>query len=660
MQFSITGPTHWHKLFKNACSGREQSPINIQREYTLYDPKLNDFAIWYDPPKPGSKFYLLNNGHTVQVNTFGPFYVANGGLPSVYTTAQFHFHWGDASHRGSEHTVDGKASPIELHVVSYDAETYPKISTAMKEHQGLAVLGVLFDVVEEDNPALEKLIRNFNAIRDPEVKTEVEMDAMPIRDFLPKDTSKYYRYNGSLTTPGCYESVVWTVFEDKQTISERQNIAMEMRIQNQMLNVWRRHRYGDRIRQVQEVIPIRDIEPGQPRHDRVSVDGDIISYQTNRHNLVGVYIAGDPLTAENYYFEVEILDIGTFGTIGVGLVPQQYPTDSQPGWRAFSVGFHADDGKLYKSNGFGKAFGPKSQAGDRIGCGVKFPRASEDDEALPAQMAKVFFTHNGKEVGTVLTPMPRSGLFPAVGMHSEGEEVKLNLEAEWHYEDLVLMAIDDGEEDWSRLHDVRLNGMILEYSGRGKSIHDVGLAQARFPLDTTNHYFEIEIVDPGENCYIAIGIARRNYPKHRHPGWNRGSIAYHADDGKIFVGSGVGDPFGPKCHKGDTMGCGILFPPDYDSEADSDPSPDDPDVNNMVNEMHGLYGSDSEDSDDDLDLLYPLDKEEQGTKVQVFFTRNGKIVGLKHICIPKGGFYPTVGMLSSCEKVRVDLHPLTG
>ena len=50
---------------------------------------------------------------------------------------------------------------------------------------------------------------------------------------------------------------------------------------------------------------------------------------------------------------------------------------------------------------------------------------------------------------------------------------------------------------------------LLEYTGRGKSIIDVGLAQARSPLDTTNHYFEIEIVDPGENCYIAIGLARR-------------------------------------------------------------------------------------------------------------------------------------------------------
>ena len=45
---------------------------------------------------------------------------------------------------------------------------------------------------------------------------------------------------------------------------------------------------------------------------------------------------------------------------------------------------------------------------------------------------------------------------------------------------------------------------------------------------------------------------------------------------------------------------------------------------------------------------------------QIFFTRNGKIVGQRQICIPKGGFYPTVGMLSSCEKVKVDLRPLTG
>nr|XP_011444076.2 SPRY domain-containing protein 3 [Crassostrea gigas] len=433
----------------------------------------------------------------------------------------------------------------------------------------------------------------------------------------------------------------------------RELVDMEMRFQNQMMNVWRRHR----IRHAQEIFPVRPAEPGKPRFERVMVDGDIVSYLANPHNQVGIYIASDPLTPEDYYFEVEILDSGNFATIGVGLVPQRYPTDSQPGWRAFSVGYHADDGKLYKANGFGKPFGPKSQVGDRIGCGIKFPKPSADQENPAAQnMAKVFFTHNGKEVGIVMALLPPDGhLYPAVGMHSEGEEVKVILDAEWHYEDLELMAVDDGEDDWSRLYDVKLNGTMLEYSGRGKSIHDVGLAQARYALDTSNHYFEIEIVDPGENCYIAIGIARRNYPKNRHPGWNKGSVAYHADDGKIFVGSGVGEQFGPRCHKGDIMGCGILFPNDYDSEADSDQSPDDPDVSNRELDE---YPSDSDSEDENM--WWRQGNDEQGTKVQVFFTRNGKIVGTKQVSIPKGGFFPTVGMLSSCEKVRVDLHPLTG
>lgn len=46
------------------------------------------------------------------------------------------------------------------------------------------------------------------------------------------------------------------------------------------------------------------------------------------------------------------------------------------------------------------------------------------------------------------------------------------------------------------------------------------------------------------------------------------SVVFHTDDGKIFHGSGVGDPFGPRCYKGDIMGCGIMFPRDYilDSE----------------------------------------------------------------------------------------------
>lgn len=51
---------------------------------------------------------------------------------------------------------------------------------------------------------------------------------------------------------------------------------------------------------------------------------------------------------------------------------------------------------------------------------------------------------------------------------------------------------------------------------------------------------------------------------------------------------------------------------------------------------------------------------DSGPSVQVFFSRNGTIIGQKEMKIPRGGFYPTIGMLSSAEKVRVDLYPFTG
>ncbi|XP_066266186.1 SPRY domain-containing protein 3-like [Branchiostoma lanceolatum] len=405
------------------------------------------------------------------------------------------------------------------------------------------------------------------------------------------------------------------------------------------------------------------------RYERVQVDGDMLSYHPDEAWRVGVFVSSQPITPDRNYFEIDIIDSGLLSTIAIGLVPLNYRLDHQPGWGVDSVGYHADDGKLYKANGQGRAFGPKGFVGDRLGCGIKFDE--EGTHGRPASTVSAFFTHNGKELGTVQVPLPPEGLFPAVGMHSEGEVVRLLLEVEWCQEDDSLMMIDSCEEEWARLHDVRVNGAILEYTGQGKSIVDVGLAQARYPLTPTHHYFEIEIVDPGENCYIAIGLTRKDYPKHRHPGWNKGSIAYHADDGKIFVGSGVGDAFGPRCHTGDIMGCGIIFPRDYnlDSEGESDKSsPDDPqgqpkkkEARNQLEELVDMYGGHDSSSDSDSeDDEWFQHNEENGIQVQVFFTRNGKCLGRRDVRIPKGGFFPTVGMLSSEEKVRVDLRPLTG
>ncbi|XP_069697406.1 SPRY domain-containing protein 3-like isoform X1 [Periplaneta americana] len=395
-------------------------------------------------------------------------------------------------------------------------------------------------------------------------------------------------------------------------------------------------------------------------HERVAVDGDFISYAPDDDDRVGIYIANNPLTPDTCYYEAEIIDTGMDGSISIGLCSKHCPLDVHVGCATESVGLMTDDGRLYKEGSRGTQLCTRCECGDRIGCGIKFDQVSEGRGDSFSTVVPVYFVRNGKELGTTLISLPMDGLYPAIGMHSVGEEVRLFLGLNWVPEEDSLMSVDTNEEEWYRLNDIRLNGQVLEYTGRGKSIIDVGLAQARSPLNTTVHYFEIEIVDPGESCYIAIGLTRRDYPKHRHPGWNKGSIGYHADDGKIFIGSGVGDPFGPRCHKGDRMGCGILFPRDYVCQYDSDGgsvelSPSSPAEVDDLLELT-LDTSDSEDED----WWNNQCAIECSSKVKVFFTRNGKTVGVRQVRIPKGGFFPTIGMLSVQEKVRVDLRPLTG
>lgn len=82
------------------------------------------------------------------------------------------------------------------------------------------------------------------------------------------------------------------------------------------------------------------------------------------------------------------------------------------------------------------------------------------------------------QVGSVEVPVSAEGLFPAVGMHSMGEEVKVDLQAEWFLEeDDSMMMVDSHEDDWGRLYDVRVSGTVRSRIGPslllGTEIHCV-------------------------------------------------------------------------------------------------------------------------------------------------------------------------------------------
>ncbi len=188
------GPENWKNLCDDFadCGGNSQSPINIDNNSIF---KVNDLVTAvFNYGK--SKVNIINNGHTVQFNIDGENNVNLNG--KNYKLLQFHYH------ALSEHTIDGKHFPIEVHFVHKHSDT------------DYAVIGVMY-VEGKENKLLKKYLDKI-----PTSKGDFKSnDTIDILEILP-DNKSYYYYNGSLTTPPCTEIVNWYILKNPLEASKEQ------------------------------------------------------------------------------------------------------------------------------------------------------------------------------------------------------------------------------------------------------------------------------------------------------------------------------------------------------------------------------------------------------------------------------------------------------
>ncbi|NXY20876.1 CAH4 anhydrase, partial [Atrichornis clamosus] len=213
-------PPKWHKI-DVACKGNKQSPVNIVTRNVVYDKSLKPLTFEGYDVKGYSKWDVENNGHTgkccpvfkVTLNTSPK--VGGGGLGRKYKAVEFHLHWGDPdvlqNIPGSEHSIDGEKYAMELHVV-HIREDVSDVAEAKKKADGLAVLA-FFVKVDKENKNYATLLSELENVKYK--GQSAQMDPLPLSSLLPpeEDLGRYYRYEGSLTTPDCHEGVIWTIFE---------------------------------------------------------------------------------------------------------------------------------------------------------------------------------------------------------------------------------------------------------------------------------------------------------------------------------------------------------------------------------------------------------------------------------------------------------------
>ena len=207
------GPATWGSLSPvyAACgNGKAQSPINLMPSK---DGGATNWSMEYKTTSLRIAHHehvddIVDNGHTIQITVEeGSTITLNG---KVFTLKQFHFH------TPSEHTLDGKHYPMEVHFVHQN------------EDGSFAVVGV-FCEEGKANDNFAKIIEHLPSA--PGESKHMADEELDLKIHLPKGHNAYH-YKGSLTTPPCSENVDWLVLRDKISLSAEQLKAFSSRLNN--------------------------------------------------------------------------------------------------------------------------------------------------------------------------------------------------------------------------------------------------------------------------------------------------------------------------------------------------------------------------------------------------------------------------------------------
>jgi len=242
-------PTAWDSVASTTVvcnTGTSQSPINIVTTDAVA-PTTDVGSVTstlFDTDITG---HLANTGRVLRwfaTGTVKPT-IAGGPLGTkTYGLSHIDFHFGSTSTQGSEHTMDGTQSPMEMEMVFFDsAFSDHTAALASTNPDALATISQLFSVGTTTNDGLTPILNEITniefgtALRRRKRQTDntvtddlsvaagnlVEDIVINIEKIIGTTTlDNYYYYMGSMTEPDCLENTQWIINKDMAMVTETQ------------------------------------------------------------------------------------------------------------------------------------------------------------------------------------------------------------------------------------------------------------------------------------------------------------------------------------------------------------------------------------------------------------------------------------------------------
>lgn len=184
------------------CAGMLQTPISIMDKDAVL-AKLPPMRFVYTP---NSTMYIQNvkEKHTIKVapKDAAPNYLLFNN--QQYDFVEFHFH------DTSEHTINGFADSMEIHLIHQNKQTGAYV-----------VVGILISKGNQPNAVLSTIWNNFPKPGDYTPQTlPVPVNVGGIINYT--ETDGYYTYVGSLTTPPYTEGLAWVVMKKRLVLTGEQ------------------------------------------------------------------------------------------------------------------------------------------------------------------------------------------------------------------------------------------------------------------------------------------------------------------------------------------------------------------------------------------------------------------------------------------------------